>query len=364
MIPSENQVTERLSQILAELTGARPKVRRWPSGHPAFDFVVQIDSYTFLVERRPSGATDAVAPGIARAAEAVEGGLARLEFFKKNVHSADRFIPVIAVPYMGEVGKLLCEKAGVGWIDLCGNARLVAPGLRVRIEGRPNQFKQAGRPLDAFAPKSSRITRYLLTHLGAHSIRSLARETGMDPGFTSRIVHRLEVQGFLHRVASRSNASQADSDIIAVRDRQLLIDAWRATYDFFRHDIIRGHVAARTSEELVRDADRTLREAGVEYAATGLGAAALYTGFLAFRLVTFYLHQRPSEGLKHELGFHEDPKGANVWLTVPNDDGVFDGAKEVKGIRCVHPLQVYLDLKDHPERSAEAADELRDRFLR
>ena len=26
---------------------------------------------------------------------------------------------------------------------------------------------------------------------------------------------------------------------------------------------------------------------------------------------------------------------------------------------CVHPVQVYLDLKDHPERASEAADKLR-----
>jgi hypothetical protein len=49
---------------------------------------------------------------------------------------------------------------------------------------------------------------------------------------------------------------------------------------------------------------------------------------------------------------------------VPNDEGVFDGAKFVDGIRCVHPVQAYLDLKDHPERSTEAAAELRRKILR
>jgi hypothetical protein len=37
-------------------------------------------------------------------------------------------------------------------------------------------------------------------------------------------------------------------------------------------------------------------------------------------------------------------------------------AKE--GIRCVHAAQVYLDLKDHPERSAEAALRLRQDYLK
>ena len=53
-----------------------------------------------------------------------------------------------------------------------------------------------------------------------------------------------------------------------------------------------------------------------------------------------------------------------MWLVVPNDEGVFYGAAECEGIRCVHPVQMYLDLKDHPERSVEAAAQLRQTLLR
>ena len=49
---------------------------------------------------------------------------------------------------------------------------------------------------------------------------------------------------------------------------------------------------------------------------------------------------------------------------MPNDEGVFQGAVEREGIPCVHPVQVYLDLKDHPERSAEAAEALRKKLLK
>ena len=42
------------------------------------------------------------------------------------------------------------------------NAHLVAAGLRVAIEGKPNQFKRPGRPRSVFAPKSARIVRRLL----------------------------------------------------------------------------------------------------------------------------------------------------------------------------------------------------------
>lgn len=56
-------------------------------------------------------------------------------------------------------------------------------------------------------------------------------------------------------------------------------------------------------------------------------------------------------------------RGANVWLVVPKDVGVFHGQRKVEDIQCVHPVQVYLDLKGHPERATEAADELLRREL-
>ena len=76
-----------------------------------------------------------------------------------------------------------------------------------------------------------------------------------------------------------------------------------------------------------------------------------------------YLSSSPPAGLKKELGFREEARGASTWLVAPNDEGVFDGAELVDGIRCVHPVQAYVDLKNHPERAAEAAEELRKRLL-
>jgi hypothetical protein len=37
---------------------------------------------------------------------------------------------------------------------------------------------------------------------------------------------------------------------------------------------------------------------------------------------------------------------------VPAAAGVLQGLVEVDGVRCVHPLQVYLDLAGHPARAA------------
>jgi hypothetical protein len=107
-----------------------------------------------------------------------------------------------------------------------------------------------------------------------------------------------------------------------------------------------------------------LKQRKVEHAATGLAGAWLLNQFAGFRLVVFYVAKLPSESERQAMGFHAESHGENVWLVVPNDEGVFQGAAEQEGIRCVHPVQVYLDLKDHPERSAEAAEQLRQDVLR
>jgi len=73
-----------------------------------------------------------------------------------------------------------------------------------------------------------------------------------------------------------------------------------------------------------------------------------------------YLPETPGPRVLERLGFREGERGANLWLVIPKDEGVFQGSCERDEILCVHPLQAYLDLKAHPERAAEAAVRLRE----
>jgi DNA-binding MarR family transcriptional regulator len=272
------------------------------------------------------------------------------EHFKKKA------IPVVAVPYMGEVGRKLCDEAGVSWLDLSGNAHLSGPpGLRVHIEGKPNLFKRPGRPRSVFAPKSARIARWLLMEpKRAFAQRELAKAAGLDEGFTSRIVRQLESQRLVAREPSGA---------VKTADFGAMLDAWREAYDFSKHHIVRGHIAARSSDEVLRQLAEQLKRAKIEHAATGLAGAWLLNQFAGFRLVVFYVARLPSAETQKAMGFREESHGENVWLVVPNDEGVFHGTADREGIRCVHPVQAYLDLKNHPERSAEAAEQLRRKFL-
>ncbi len=262
-------------------------------------------------------------------------------------------IPLLAVPYMGKAAQEYCEQAGIPWIDLSGNARIVVPGIFYQNLGNPNRFRRAGRPESAFGPKGSRIARQLLIE-PAKTVkqRALASSTRLNEGHVSRVVGKLLEAGLVDRGESG----------IRVADLGMLLDAWREEYRFGRHHIVQGHISAGGGDSLTQYIAGTLAKIDAFYAATALPAAWLWTRFAGFRLSTVYLSVPPSEGLMEDLGFREEPRGANTWLVVPNDEGVFMGSEVVDGIRCVHPVQAYVDLREQPERAAEAAAELRRRL--
>lgn len=343
--PKEQQALRQVTARLGELLDVAPSEvhQRQDRRVPAVDAAIEIAGTTFVVAYRSSGSTAPVSAAI--------GQVRRLASC-----AGPYAIPLVVVPFMGPVGRQRCEDAEVAWLDLSGNARIFAPGIRVLVEGRPNQFKSRGRPSSAFAPKSSRISRWLLMHPGQPIVqRDIAQATDMDEGFTSRIVSRLEEENFVLR---------GQDGGIRLRDPDLLLDAWRETYDFSMHHIIPGHMATRSGEQTLRLLADGLHGQGVRYAATGLASAWLLTKFSGFRLTTMYVTEHPASEILESLGFREEERGANVWIVVPKDEGAFQGTDQRDGITCVHPVQAYLDLKDQPERAKEAADHLRAELLK
>ncbi len=325
---------------LLELPESHVSIRR--GGTEPGTRLIQAGEHSFLADFTSSSARSPLLLALMRFNE------------EKRTHGKDG-IPLLVVPFMGETGRRLCEEKEIAWLDLSGNARIKAPGLLINVEGKPNRFKSAGRPPNLFAPKSSRIVRQFLIHPDrALNQRELSQAADLDEGYTSRIVRRLEETGLIVR---------DENGLLKPKDPDPFLDAWHEAYDFTRHNIIKGHVAARSGEELLHKAAGVLEKQEPGYVATGLCAAWLYTHFAHFRLATFYIPDAPGDELSNHLGFREDEKGANIWLVVPNDEGVFHASEVREGIRCAHPLQVYLDLKDHPERSSEASSVLRQDYL-
>ena len=303
------------------------------------DFVAEIQGRTVVFEVRRN---DDVA--------ALDRGVHQLESHTRDVDA----VPVLVVPFMGPKARTFMNKRGVSWLDLSGNADIQWPGTRIFVQGKPNRFATPGRPATAFSPKASRISRTMLVEPERLWLQAeLVDATRLSAGYVSKVTGRLQEDELVERV---------NDGRIRPRDPTLLLDAWSQAYDFKRHSISRCHAVGRTGADVLKRIASVLdgSDHGT-WAATGLAAAWQLDHYADFRLVTIFLSRPLLE--PGSLGLRPVERGENVWVVVPKDEGVFHGSVRMEGIRCVHPVQVYLDLSGHPERAKEAAAHLRSRHL-
>ena len=337
-VPNDHMATEQAIDRLKKVLD-RPIRHEASGGQP--DPLVHVGPHLFALQWKRSGSLAQVA-------------LAANSLVRATRDSDPPQIPLLAVPFMGARGRSHCEQLGVSWLDLSGNSSITAEGLYVRERGCRNKFRRRAPVESPFGPKGSRIARWLLIHPGrVFRQRELARAVGLDEGYTSRVVRRL----LDHRLVERDRGG------VRVLDHDMLLDSWEEHHRFDRHALIRGHIAAQAGPQLARSLAEALDGRGIDYAMTGLAAAWFQAAHATFRILTVYLKELPSAELMSALSFREEPRGANTWIVMPNDDGVFQASATLDGVRCVHPVQTYLDLRGHPERAREAADELRRRLL-
>src|SRR5262249_7388255 len=152
----------------------------------------------------------------------------------------------------------------------------------------------------------------------------------------SSLLKKLQERGFVNRRGRSYN----------LVDPVRLLRTWREKYDFEKHHIVKGHLDARTGDRLAKQLSQLLSAQTIRHAATGLAGAWFFSHHALFRLATFYVDQMPEWDRMTQEGFQINEVGANCWIVVPDDDGVFDGTTERDDIPCVHPLQIYLDLKE------------------
>ena len=229
--PTETQAAPEIINALADLLGTPSGAVRLRAAEPreGFDYCITALGYTFVAEYKRV---------------ATPGPLAHaVQQLKQAVNSHPGSIPLVAAPYLSPRGREYCDHAGVSWVDLSGNGKITAPGLRIWIQGRANRFVERGRPSSPFARKAARVTRQLLAAPAEfQSQADLARKTQLADGFVSKIVARLVADNYL-----------ATNDVRAVRPRDpgLLLDGWRDVYDFDRNRILVGRMLGSSGEEVL-----------------------------------------------------------------------------------------------------------------
>jgi hypothetical protein len=261
--------------------------------------------------------------------------------------------PVIIAPYISELGKEICKKIGIGFLDLSGNAYLDFNSFYLEIEGKPNKFKTSGKLTGLFNPKGERVLRFYLLRGKEDSLnyREIAREVSVSLGQVSKVNKKLDELGFWE-----------ESEGARALDKTKLLDLWRDNYRFERNRILNFY-SMRQIPQIEKQIAEFCGANGINYAFTLFSGGNRLAPFTRYNVATSYF-TGDVEKIKRELELKEVPSGANLQIIIPYDEGVYYKAQEVDSIKVANPIQIYLDLCNHKGRGREQAEFLRERVIK
>ena len=270
------------------------------------------------------------------------------------VRNAPRSYPVVVAPYIAPEGQRLCREAGVGYLDLTGNAYPRFDGILVdRRSGAPPPRAKA-RLRRLFSPRSSRILRVLLEQ--PDQTWTLAR-LGTEAGVSLRTAHLV-----IDALEEKAYVQKRRAAITLTKPGEFL-DLWAQNYRLEAH---RQHTFYTFVRDLREFAGRLTAHA-VDHkeplALTLHSGAALVAPFV--RSSDVHAHFRGDlDRLVTTLDLRPVETGGTVHLLEPYDPGVFYRLQTVRKIQVVCNTQLYLDLINYPARGREQAEVLRRQKLR
>jgi hypothetical protein len=226
--------------------------------------------------------------------------------------------------------------------------------LYTALSKMSNEGKLMSVVKNIFAPKSSRVLRVLLVnHDRDWDERQLAREANVSSGLAHYVCKTLIELG---------SAARNEQNRIVLVDPLKLLRRWAS---YHQYDRVNKFLDYYTFE---RETDKFVNRVvslGGKYALSGLVAAWLVAPYVRPVDVHLYI---PSEDvapkIAEKLELNPTPRGGNVKFVLPYDDGVFYGMREVRGVKIVSNVQLYVDLYNLPARGEEAACQLLEVMLR
>jgi hypothetical protein len=263
--------------------------------------------------------------------------------------------PVIIAPYISELGKEICKKIGVGFLDLSGNAYLDFNSFYLEVEGKPNKFKSLGRLSGLFNPKGERVLRFYLLQAKDESMRSyrqIAAEVSVSLGQVSKVNQKLDELGLWTE----------ELEGATVLDKTKLLDSWRDNYRFERNRVL-SFYSMKQIPQIEKQIAEFCKGEKVQYALSLFSGANRLAPFTRYNVATSYF-SGDIERIRKELELKEVPSGANLQIIIPYDEGVYYKTREVNSATVASPIQIYLDLYNYKGRGREQADFLRERIIK
>lgn len=261
---------------------------------------------------------------------------------------------VFAAPFIGERSRELCKSEGFGYVDLAGDSFLQFGSVLIDREGADSKSREQRGLRSILAPKATRVVRALLRSPDQLArITTLAKTCDMSPAGVYLVAELLESKGYVTREKDRS---------IRVTDPSRLLQDWAQNWTIDRNGVSRYFSFGRGSNDIIADLAKSAQAQGIEYALTGLAGAYLVAPFVRSDEVWTYV-KGDSERLVKALDLRPVSSGANIVLLKPYDPGVFQGAREISGVRVVSDVQLYVDLLKFPGRGREQAEQVLEKTL-
>jgi hypothetical protein len=265
--------------------------------------------------------------------------------------AADAF--VVIAPFLGARTRGRLVEEGLGYVDLCGNMRLVLdhPTVLVQMRGEDRSPWAAPRETRSLhAAKASRLVRALVDGAPPFGVRRLAAQVGTDPGYVSRLLDLFDREELVERAPH--------GPVVAVH-RARLVRRWAEDYDFSE-----AHRAlAFVHPHGVPGAASALRACGAPYALTGRAGAAALLGTALPPVVIAYVDN--AERVAAMLGAERVDAGAasNLLLVEPFDPFPFEGTWERAGFTYAAASQIVADLLGSPAPAPDQAAALLERMV-
>jgi hypothetical protein len=210
-----------------------------------------------------------------------------------------------------------------------------------------------------FEVKSSRIVRVLLTDpRRTWVLRGLAEEAQVSLGLTFYVTSALIQMGFGNR---------DEKNRFILTDANRLIRQWAASHNYLYLNKFSEYYTFDTEfDAFVSRFGKLPSPIKSKYALTLHAAAWLIAPYV--KPTDFHIYVHPDTSKEHlaalvrTLEISPVEKSGNAKLVTPYDEGVFYCSRLIDGVRIASPVQIYVDLFNHPGRGEEAAQKLLERI--
>lgn len=271
-------------------------------------------------------------------------------------------IPVFAAPYISPNMAKVCWDHNWSWFDLAGNCRLSVPGAFYLERTGQKPVREPSRPsANLSTPEAGRVIRVLLAphHGGLRWTQwGLQQETNVSIGLVNKVIRYLRNEAYIEA---------NDDGGFHLRNPLGLLEAWRATYRFDRHQR-RGYFTLLQGKQLQETLAKLAARTGGHAAYAAFSAADFQAPHVRQPKTWLFVSAEHEDKLRKVAEAKLVDSGENLVVLIPDDNGVFnlqeDFSRGEKRLPCTNPAQTYIDLYHCGSRGEEAAEALLEQNLK